>query len=465
MTRRLSLLALAGAIVAAGAIPAAAQSEGTLPTASPFRGSVPQGTATAEPLRLTLKDTVDRALQFNLGLLLQQEALQSAHGARWRALSDLLPKVNGSVSQRRQVINLEAFGFPAPDPIVGPFNVFDARVGLSQPVVDLRALHDARATSYSERAAASGVRSARELVVLVSVNLYLEAVTAASRIDVVGAQQETAAALLAQARDLKASGLVPGIDVLRADVAVQMLRQRRVAADNAAAKAKLRLGRAVGLPPGQAVVLADKVPYEPLAAVSLEQALLDAYAHRPDYLAAQDRLAAAESGERAANAELLPTLRLDADYGAIGQTVSGAHPTYAVAATVRVPIFEGGKAKASRLEAQALLRQRRAEVDDLRGRIDLEVRESMLDVAAAAQELEAADATVALSTQQLAQARDRFSAGVTDNLEVTQAQESLARAADTRLDVLYRHNVSKATLALAVGSAEQAVAAYIGRMK
>ena len=135
------------------------------------------------------------------------------------------------------------------------------------------------------------------------------------------------------------------------------------------------------------------------------------------------------------------------------------------ARTLRVPIFEGGKAKASRLEAQALLKQRRAEVDDLRGRIDLEVRESMLDVAAAAQELEAADATLALATQTLAQARDRFSAGVTDNLEVTQAQESLARAADSRLDVLYRHNVSKAALALAVGSAEQAVAAYIGRMK
>ena len=465
MTRPLSLLALAGLILAAGAIPASAQSEAGLPAQSPYRGSVPQGTATAEPLRLTLKDTVDRALQFNLGLLLQQEALQSAHGARWRALSDLLPKVSGNVSERRQVINLEAFGFPAPDPIVGPFNVFDARVGLSQPVVDLRALHDARAASYLERAAASGVRSARELVVLVSVNLYLEAVTAASRIDVVGAQQETAAALLAQARDLKASGLVAGIDVLRADVAVQMLRQRRVAADNEAAKAKLRLARAIGLPPGQAVVLADKVPYEPLAAVSLEQALLDAFAHRPDYLAAQDRLAAAESGARSANAELLPTLRLDADYGTIGQSVDGAHPTYAVAATLRVPIFEGGKAKASRLEAQALLRQRRAEVDDLRGRIDLEVRESMLDVAAAAQELEAADATVALATQTLAQARDRFSAGVTDNLEVTQAQESLARAADSRLDVLYRHNVSKAALALAVGSAEQAVAAYIGRMK
>jgi outer membrane protein len=462
MTRPFFRLAAAGLIVAAAAGAARAQEAGVPPT-SPFRGSVPQGTSAPEPLRLTLGDTVDRALQFNLGLLLQEEVSQTARGARWRALSDLLPKVAGTLSERRQVINLEAFGFPAPDPIVGPFNVFDARIGLSQPVIDLRAWRDHKAAGYEERAAQAGIRSARELVVLVSVNLYLEAVTAASRIEVVGAQQQTAAALLAQAQDLKASGLVAGIDVLRADVEVQTLRQRRVAAENDAAKAKLRLARAIGLPPGQAVILADAIPYEPLGAVTLEDALRDAYEHRPDYLASRDRLSAAESEASAANAELLPTLRFDADYGTIGQTVSRAHPTYAIGATVRVPVFEGGKAQARKIEAGALVRQRRAEYEDLRGRIDLEVREAMLDVTSASQELEAADATLALSTQQLAQARDRFSAGVDSNLEVTEAQEALADAADSRLDVLYRHNLAKAALARAVGTAEQAVSAYIGR--
>ncbi|MGE4085762.1 MAG: TolC family protein [Vicinamibacterales bacterium] len=465
MIRRLLALALAGALVPTAAAVAAAQSISGLAASSPFRGSRPQGEPSAEPLRLSLKDTVERALQFNLGLLLQEEAASAARGARWRALADLLPHVSGTLSQRRQVINLEAFGFPAPDPIVGPFNVFDARIGVSQPVVDLRALYDARAAGYAARAAATGVRSARELVVLVAVNLYLESVTAASRIDVVAAQQQTAAALLGQARDLKASGLVAGIDVLRAEVEVQTLRQRRVAADNAAAKAALRLGRAIGVPPGQALVLTDAVPYAPLDGVSIEQALADAYAHRPDYLAARDRLAAAEAAAKAATADLLPTLRVDADFGTIGQTMGGAHPTYAVAATVRVPIFEGGKAQARRLETGAALRERRAEVDDLRGRIDLEIREALLDVAGAADELQAADAVTALATQQLTQARDRFSAGVTGNLEVIQAQEALAAAADARLDVLYRHNLAKAALARAAGTAEQAVTTFLGGMK
>ena len=460
MTRRLSAFVLTTALAAA---PAAAQEGGAATGA--FRGSVPQGTASAGPLALGLRDTVDRALQFNLGLLLQDASADMARGARWRALSDLLPKVGGTLSARRQVINLEAFGFPAPDPIVGPFNTMDARIGLSQPIVDVRALFDARAAGHAARAATAGVQSARELVVLVAVNLYLEAVTAASRVDVVRAQQETADALAAQARDLKASGLVAGLDVVRADVEVQRLKQRRVAADNARAKALLHLGRAIGLPAGQAVTLTDPMPYAPLGEVSLDQALRDAYAQRPDYGAAQARLSAAEASSRAASAELLPSLRVDADYGTIGQTWGRAHPTYAVAATVRVPVFEGGRAQARRIESQAALRQRRAELDDLRGRIDVEVREAVLDVAAAAEELMAADATVALATQALTQARDRFAAGVTNNLEVTQAQEAVAEAADARLEVLYRHNLAKAALARAVGAAEQAVTTSLGGTK
>ena len=460
MIRRLSAFVLAATCAAA---PAVAQ-DGSAGTAV-FRGSVPQGAATAEPLALSLKSTVERALQFNLGLLLQEASSDVAQGARWRALSDLLPRVSGSVSARRQVINLEAFGFPAPDPIVGPFNTVDARIGLSQPIVDLRALFDAKAAGAAARAATAGVKSARDLVVLVAVNLYLEAVTAGSRIEVVRAQQETADQLAVQARDLKTAGLVAGLDVVRAEVEVQRLRQRRVAADNAYAKSLLHLGRAIGLPPGQVVRLTDPIPYAPLADVTLEQALADAYAQRPDYVAARERLTAAESAHRAATSELLPSLRFDADYGTIGQEWGTAHPTYAVAATVRVPVFEGGRAQARRLETNAVVRQRRAEADDLRGRIDVEVREAMLDVTAAAQELVAADATVALATQALTQARDRFAAGVAGNLEVTQAQEALAAASDARLDVLYRHNLAKAALARAVGTAEQAVTAFLGGSK
>jgi outer membrane protein TolC len=429
---------------------------------NPFEGSASPATATAEPIALSLKEAVTRGLQYNLGLLLQEEAVKTAHGARWRALADLLPTVSASLGERRQVMNLEAFGFKTPDPVVGPFNIFDARLYVSQPLIDVSALNDAKAASLNERAEARGIRTARDLVVLVSVNLYLEAVAAASRIEVAQAQQQTAQALQQQATDLKASGLVAGIDVLRAQVQSATQRQRLIVAQNEFEKAKLRLARAIGLPVGQPFTLTDKIPYAPLRDVPLESALTRAYASRSDYLAAADRLAAAQATRRAAAAELLPTLHLDGDYGAIGQQASAARNTYSIAASVRVPVFDAGRAQARRAEAEALVARRKAELADFKGRVEFDVRTALLDVRAAEQQLETAQGAVGLANQELQQARDRFAAGVAGNLEVTQAQETVAAASETYIAALYAHNLAKASLARAVGAAEQEIVSYLG---
>ena len=446
------------ALLTVGPVAASAQTP-----SSPFYGSAPPtGPPSPQPLALSLKDAVTRGLHYNLGLLLQESSVTEARGARWRTLEDLLPNLSTTLSEQRTVINLAVYGFKADPSIIGPFNIFDARVALSQPLVDLRALHDYRAAALNERAEARGIKSARDLVVLVAVNLYLEAVTAASRIDVARAQQETAQALFQQASDLKASGLVSGIDVVRAQVQIQNQRQRSIVAQNEFEKAKLHLARAIGLPPGQQFTLADKVSYAPLTDVTLEDALARAYESRADYLAARDRLAAAEATRRAAAADLLPTLHFDANYGTIGQSTSDSHPTYTLGATVRVPLFEAGRAQTKRAESDALLQRRRAELEDVKGQIDVEVRSSLLDVQAAAQQLEAAQTTVTLANQELEQARDRFAAGVASNIEVTQAQETVASASETYLAALYAHNVAKATLARAAGIAESAIMQYLG---
>jgi outer membrane protein TolC len=454
---------LAAALSAAA--PARAQGESALGPPSPFLGSAPRGTATAEPLPLSVKDAVDRALQFNLGLLLQEEAAKTAHGARWRALADVLPNVSGTAGESRQVINLAAYGFPTDHPIVGPFNVFDTRVFLSQPLLDLQAINQSRAASANERAAALGIRTARDLVTLVAVNLYLESVASASRIDAARAQQATAEALFKQASDMKQAGLVAGIDVLRTQVQIQNQRQRAIRAENDFEKAKLQLARAIGLPVGQPITLTDKIPYAPLPDVTLESALATAFESRADYLASRERLAAAEASRRAAFGERLPTLHLDADYGAIGPTPDTAHSTYRLAATVRVPIFEGGRATARRIEAESLVRQRQAEVEDFRGRVEFDVRAALLDLRAATQQLEAAQTNTTLAGQELEQARDRFAAGIAGNLEVTQAQETVATASESLIAALYAHNLAKASLARAVGTAEKSISTFLGGMK
>jgi outer membrane protein TolC len=454
------------AAVLAGAAPAAAQSGEFQPGAgNPFLGSAPRGTATAAPIALSVKEAVERALRFNLGLLLQEEAVKDAHGARWRALANLLPEVSATAGHVRQVINLDAYGFPGEPSIIGPFNVFDARVYVSQPILDLRAAHEARAASASERAEVLGVRTARDLVTLVAVNLYLESVAEASRIEAAHAQQDTAEALFKQAGDMKQAGVVAGIDVLRAQVQLQNQRQRTIRAENDFEKSKLQLARAIGLPAGQAFTLTDRIPYAPIADVTVESALKTAFESRADFLAARERLAAAEANRRAASSDHVPTLHLDADYGAIGQTPSDAHATFRVAATVRVPIFDAGRATAHRLETDAELKRRQAELEDVRGRIDYDVRAALLDLRAAGQQLEAAQANVSLAGQELEQARDRFGAGVASNIEVSQAQEAVATASESYIGALYAHNLAKASLARAVGTAEQSVMAFLGGSK
>jgi len=453
-----------------GAADATAQTRAPGAPSSPFFGSIPRGTATTTPMPLSAKDAVERALQNNLGLLLQEEAATTAHGAHWRAIADLLPDVSGSLAARRQIINLEAFGFNPQafgfsSPLVGPFPIYDARVFLSAPVVDLAAINEARASSASERAARYNVKSARDLVVLVTLNLYLEAVAQSARIDTAHAQLQTAAELLTQAQDLKASGVIASLDVVRAQVQVQTQRHRSIAAENDFEKAKLQLAHVIGLPIGQAITLTDKMPNVPLPPPPVDEAVSRALDTRADYLAAKARLEAAQAASRAANSALLPSLHVDADYGAIGGTPSTLLNTYTLAATLKIPIFDAGRTTARRIEASSTVRQREAELADFKNRVEFEVRSALLDLRAADQQLEAAQTSLQLANDELRQARDRFAAGVAGNLEVTQAQESLARASDVYVDALYSHNLAKASYAQSIGVAESAVMAFLGGSK
>jgi outer membrane protein TolC len=276
------------------------------------------------------------------------------------------------------------------------------------------------------------------------------------------AQQATAEALFTQAQDLKTAGIVAGIDVLRSQVQLQTQRQRVIAAGNDFEKAKLQLARAIGLPLGQAFTLTDKIPYAPMPTPSLDQILARAFDSRADFLEAQSRVEAARASIRAAQGALLPSLRFDADYGAIGQSYNAAHGTYSVAATVRIPVFDAGRTRARRVETGSVLRQREAELADVRGRVEYEVRAAVLDLRAAEQQLEATTTNVQLANAELTQARDRFGAGVASNLEITQAQEAVASASEQYISALYSHNLAKASLARALGIAESAVMSYLG---
>lgn len=431
---------------------------------SPFMGGVPAGLASGETLQIGLLDAVARALDNNLGALLAEQGIQRAQGSRWLALNSLLPTLHGHISEVRQQTNLKAFGFP-PFPgvptIVGPFNVFDARVSLSQSVFDLGAINAARAEAHTLNAARYSYKSARDLVVLVTAKLYLQAVAAESRVDSVRAQLDTARALYEQAVDLKRAGMVPAIDVLRAQVQLNGQRQRATSAANDFEKAKLQLAHVIGLPIGQAFALRDAVPYTPVPDLTLEEALARAYRTRPDYLAAVERVSAAEATRRAAGNARLPSVHFNADYGDIGPSLNDSHGTFAMAGIVNVPLFQG-RDRGRLLQADADLRSRRAEAEDAKATVYYDVRAAYLDLQASEQLLQVAAEARDLAGQQLTQARDRFAAGVADNLELVQAQETVAMANDQYISTLYNYNISKAALARALGIAEDAMQQYLG---
>ena len=308
-------------------------------------GGIPQGKPVSGPLILSLSDAIQKGLRYNLGVLLSGQSVQAARGARLIALSQLLPRVNARVGDISQQVNLAAFGFtgfPGMKTIVGPFNVFDARASVTQPVLDFSARNHNRAATESLKATEFSNENARDMVAFVSAGLYLQAVSSNSRIDAAKAQVATAQSLYDLAFDQKAAGVVSGIEVLRAQVELQAQQQRLIVVEDQYAKDKLTLARAIGLPLGQEFNLADPMLYVPIPVMPLEESIQRAYQARPDYQSAQAGVRAAELERQAALAGRLPTVDFSADYGIIGQRPWQNHGTYSLASNVRLPLFTGG---------------------------------------------------------------------------------------------------------------------------
>jgi len=431
-----------------------------------FQGSVPAGVASPTPLSLTFQDAIDRGLRTNLGLLLSGQASESARGERMRSLSALLPQVTGAVSENAEQVDLPSRGIDFHPPgfsiptIVGPFQYLDARAFASFSVFDYSLHKSYRAAKEDQRAAQLSFRDARDLVVQSVANAYLLVIAGSSRVQALKAQVETDQAIYDRTADQKRAGTTAAIDVLRAQVQLQQEQQQLIAQENQVGKDKLSLGRVIGLPPGQQFAIADTEPYSPLAAMTPDQALSAAYEERADFQSAKASVSAAENSVSAARGERYPSVGVAADYGDIG-TTNGSHGTFTFQAVAKFNIFDGERIGGDIVQARAALKQRQDELADLRGQIDYQVRAALLDIQSAADQVAVARSNLELANETLTQARDRFSAGVTDTIEVVQAQGSVAVANDNLISALYAHNLAKVELARALGSTEQQIQKFM----
>jgi outer membrane protein TolC len=426
------------------------------PTAASFSGSVVSGQASAQPIDLSLDEAIQRGLKNNLGAILSATQTEQARGQRLSQLQSLLPSVSFNAQEAVSQVDLAAQGLRIPGfpTIIGPFGYTDLRAYLNLTLLDLKSLHEYLATRHNFNSAQLSAQDARDMVVLTVGNAYLLVLADQARIASVDAQVATAKISLDQAVARHEAGTAPRLDELRARVDYQSLRQQDIVSKNQIEKDRLALARTIGLPLDQQFNLTDTAPYAAFDQIDVNAAIRDAHANRKDLAALVEQTAAAQEQRKAATAERLPTVKFAGDYGDIGVNVLHSHGTGDASGTLSVPLFKEYGLRGDAQVAQAQLDTSKAQLIDARAQVDADVRDALLDIASAQQQVEVARSSVDLSTQELSDAQQRYASGVSDNLAVSQAQQSLAQANDQYVASLYRHNIAKLNLARAVGAAQ-----------
>ncbi len=430
----------------------------------PYQGSASAGPPSEQPMALTLDEALKMGLRYNLGGITAEQASHRAVGENIVVRSALYPDFSGGLRESVQQIDLASYGFKLKFPpalginfptIVGPFNIFDLRGYLTQRIADVNAIRSYQSSREAQRAAELSAADSREIVVYVVTSAYLQVLAEAARVDSARVQVQSAQAIFQQASDRFTAGLNAKIDMTRSQVELQTEQQRLTAEEASYAKEKIGLARLIGLSPAQGYSLADKLPYAPLENMTLEQALALAGQNRSDLKAAEAQVHAAEFARKAAVAEHYPTLGIVADYGVIGVNPANSHGTFDVSGQLMFPIWAGGHTHGDIVEADATLKQRRAEYESTRSRVEADVRNAYLDLNAAAELVRVSQSRRDLARDELVQSTDRFASGVADTVEVTQAQEVVASAESEYISDLNAHNLAKASVARAIGQAEK----------
>lgn len=432
---------------------------------SQLQGSVPEGTPSEGQIPLSLSEAIQRGLRSNLSLLTNQESSEQARAERLRALSALLPNVSGQVGEPVQQINLQAIGLlfsiPGVSNIVGPYSYQEALANATVPIFNYSNINRYRASGNELKSTALSVKNARDLVVQAVANAYLQIIADSAHIIATQAEVDADNAVYVNATRRHDAGTAVGIDVLRSQVELKRRQQGLVAQKNQYEIDKLTLARVIGLPPGQDFTVADPTASAPAPAVPLKDALAQAYEKRPDYQAAKARVIAARLLLRASKAERYPTIQAQGYYGANGlHMFSEAHGVFLMQGTATFNIFDGGRIRADVEESNVELRNRQNELDNLRGQIDYEVRSALLNLQSASDQVEVANSNVELANTAQKQSQDRFSAGVTNTVEVVQAQQQVAEANDSLIAAQFQLNLAKVALSRAVGVAEEGMKAY-----
>jgi outer membrane protein TolC len=417
--------------------------------------------STNQPAALSYEQAVRLAIENNLATLRAHERRNEARGQQEQARAPLLPNVSGVAYQANLTENLVALGFqPGTFPgisrtFLGPFKNFDARLFLRQSVFDLSAIRNYQAGKAGVRVAELNEALAREEVASRTGLFYLEALRADRAVVAAQANVELAQALLQLARDQRNAGVATGVDVIRAQTRLAEQQVGLAQAQTDSEQARLNLQRLIGLPLGSALTLTDQLRFVEDPLPSVETAVAQASRDRREVQVAEEENRVSQLELQSARAEHLPSLEVLGDYGPSGITPGSFDvPTRRVALQLNVPIFNGGLTQGRVTAAASRQRQTELSLANIRGQVEEDVRLALTTLRTAAVQVRAAEESVTLAQRELEMARDRFRAGVADNLEVITAQTLLANARVSQVTALAQYNAARLNLAAALGRAE-----------
>jgi len=409
------------------------------------------------PLKLSLKDAVALALQQNPRVILANLDVSQSEQDTLSARSALMPQIGGTLSETVNRVNLHAaigLSFPGFPTHVGPFEVFQGGVRFTAPVFDLTLWRRYKSAQMGRDSRRDQEMTVREESVLLVVSQYLGSQRAAADVQAAQSRVDLAQALYDQAADLQKNGVGTGIDTLRANVQLQNEKQRVIVARTQLETSLFGLSRLLNVDPHRPIELADQVSFFDAPEIPIDQTLERAYNARSELRQVLNEEQRAELDSRAAGDARLPKLSINGIWLQQGLTPGTIIPVYQYQASVDVPIFTGGRIQAERAKADLAIRQLKQQEQELRNRIALEVKTSAAQLEAARNEVNVANLGVQLAKEEVQQARDRFQAGVANNIEVITAQDELARANDNQIAALYRYNQARADLAHSVGQME-----------
>ena len=419
--------------------------------------------APTQVLRLTLDQAVGLAIKQNptaqIAVLAAAQSEQDKNIAR----AELLPQASARISDEAQKVNLQAqFGGKTPFPgfpkTLGPYQIFSAGPSVSAPVFDLALWQRYRAAQNTMGASKANSLSTREQVILLVVSQYIGTLRAVANVQASQSRVELAQALYDQAADLQKEGVGTGIDTLRANVELQNEKQRLLEAENERETLLYGLNRLLNLDPRQQLELEDSLSFFDTAQPEVESSIEAALAERQEWKALSSQVKAAEDQKKAAQYSRLPSVRFDGTFAYVGTSGNTTLPTYTYQGSVNLPLFTGGRIHSEIVRADLEIRKLEEQRADLGNQIALDVKTALLNLQSGRNEVQVANLGVQLSKEEVDQARDRFKAGVANNIEVIQAQDSLSRANDNQIAALYRFNQARADFARSIGQMERVYA-------